>query len=182
MYVNITGSKNNKDVYITQSYRKSDGKTSSRIYRKLGKLNDLVEQFSGDEGKMMAWAKAESAKETALYNQQKKQVSVTFSQTARIPLEEERFFNVGYLFLQQLCSELRLDNICRNIRNRHKFTYDFHAILTDLIYARILSPSSKMSSYSFCHSLLEPSYSVKPKSIDFTGFDDFYLPQKQSRE
>ena len=51
--------------------------------------------------------------------------------------------------MQQLCSELRLDNICRNIRNRHKFTYDFHAILTDLIYARILSPSSKMSSYSF---------------------------------
>lgn len=72
MYVNITGSKNNKDVYITQSYRKSDGKTSSRIYRKLGKLNDLLEQFSGDEGKMMAWAKAEAAKETALYNQQKK--------------------------------------------------------------------------------------------------------------
>ena len=71
MYVNITGSKNNKDVYITQSYRKSDGKTSSRIYRKLGKLNDLLEQFSGDEGKMMAWAKAEAAKETALYNLQR---------------------------------------------------------------------------------------------------------------
>ena len=162
MYICITGSDNNKDVYIKQSYRKSNGKTSSRIHRKLGKLNDLLEQFSGDEGKMMAWAKAEAAKETALYNQQKKQVSVTFSQTARIPLEEERFFNVGYLFLQQLCSELRLDNICRNIRNRHKFTYDFHAILTDLIYARILSPSSKMSSYSFCHSLLEPpKYSLQ---------------------
>ena len=26
MYVNITGSKNNKDVYIYQSYRKSNGK------------------------------------------------------------------------------------------------------------------------------------------------------------
>ena len=162
MYVNITGSKNNKDVYITQSYRKSDGKTSSRIYLKLGKLNDLLEQFSGDKEKMMAWAREEAAKETALYNQQKEQVSVTFSQTARIPLEEERLFNVGYLFLQQLCSELRLDNICRNIRNRHKFTYDFHAILTDLIYARILSPSSNMSSFSFFHSLLEaPKYSLQ---------------------
>ena len=117
MYVNITGSPNNKDVYIYQSYRKSNGKSSSRIYRKLGKLNDLLEQFSGDKEKMMAWAREEAAKETALYNQQREQISVTFSQTARIPLGEDRLFNAGYLFLQQLCSELRLDNICRNIRN-----------------------------------------------------------------
>lgn len=54
MYVNITGSKNNKDVYIYQSYRKSNGKASSRIYRKLGKYNDLLEQFSGDADKLMA--------------------------------------------------------------------------------------------------------------------------------
>ena len=162
MYVNITGSKNNKDVYITQSYRKSNGKTSSRIYRKLGKLNELLEQFSGDQEKMMAWAKEEAAKETELFNQQKEKVTVDFSKVSRIPLDDERSFNAGYLFLQQLCSELRMDNICRNIRSRHKFTYDFHAILTDLIYARILSPSSKMSSYSYCHSLLEPpKYSLQ---------------------
>lgn len=73
MYVNITGSPNNKDVYIYQSYRKSNGKSSSRIYRKLGKLNDLLEQFSGDKEKMMVWAREEAAKETALYNQQREQ-------------------------------------------------------------------------------------------------------------
>lgn len=156
MYVNITGSANNKDVYIYQSYRKESGKTSSRIYRKLGKFNDLLAQFDGDKDKMMAWAKEEAAKDTAAYNKQKEKVSVQFSPAARIPLDEERSFNAGYLFLQKLCSELRLDNICRNIRNRHRFTYDLHAILTDLIYARILSPSSKMSSYSYCQSLLEP--------------------------
>ena len=156
MYVNITGSKNNKDVYIYQSYRKANGKPSSRIYRKLGKYNDLLEQFSGDSDKLMAWAKEEAAKDTAEYNAKKEKVSIDFSQTYRIPLDEERSFHAGYLFLQQLCSELRLDNICRNIRNHRKITYDLHAVLTDLIYARILSPSSKLSSYAYCQTLLEP--------------------------
>ena len=125
MYITITGSKNNKDVYIAQSFRKENGKTSSRIHKKLGKLNDLLEQFYGDEEKMMAWAKEEAVKETALFNQNQEKVSIYFSQTARIPLDEERAFNVGYLFLQRLCSELRIDNICRNIRNRHKFINHF---------------------------------------------------------
>lgn len=46
--------------------------------------------------------------------------------------------------------------ICHKIRARHKFSYDFHAILTDLIYTRILSFFSKLHSYSYCRSLLEP--------------------------
>lgn len=162
MYVNITGTDSNKDVYIYQSYRKENGKTSSRIYRKLGKLNDLLARFDGDRDKMMAWARDEAAKDTAAYNNLKEKVSIEFSPVARIPLNEGRSFNAGYLFLQKICSDLRLDNICRNIRNRHKSTYDLYAILTDLIYARILSPSSKMSSYSYCQSLLEPpKYSLQ---------------------
>ena len=120
MYVNITESKNNKDVYVYQSYKKANEKSSSRIYRKPGKYNDLLQQFSGDADKLMAWAKEEVAKDTAEYNIQKEKVSIDFSQTYRIPLDEERSFHAGYLFLQQLCRELRLDNICRNIRNHRK--------------------------------------------------------------
>lgn len=69
---------------------------------KAGQYNDLLTQFSGNEAEMMDWA-------------QKEKVTVSFSPLACIPLDEERLFNVGYLFLQQLCTELRLDNICRNI-------------------------------------------------------------------
>lgn len=162
MYVSITGNKRNQDVYIKQSYRKDNGKTSSRIYKKLGKYNTLLEQFSGNEKELMDWAKKEAEKETLAYNHQKEKVSLSLSPLARIPLDEERVFNIGYLFLQKICSELRIDNICRNIRNHHRFSYDFHAILTDLIYARILAPSSKLSSYKYCHSLLEPpKYSLQ---------------------
>lgn len=145
-----------------QSYRKEDGKTSSRVFRKLGRLDELLERFNGDKNKMMIWAKQEAANDTESYSKKNANVSITLSQTSYIPKNEERTFNVGYLFLQKICTELRMDNICRNIRNRHKFTYDFHAILTDLIYARILSPSSKLSSFSFCKTLLEPpKYSLQ---------------------
>lgn len=162
MYVNITGSTNNKDVYIYQSYRKENGKTSSKIYRKLGKLNDLLEQFCGDYDKMMAWAKEEAKKDTKEYNDRTKRIAVSLSRTAHISKDQERCFQVGYLFLQKLCTELRLDSICRKISKRHKYTYDFNAIVTDLIYSRILSPSSKMSSYAFCQTLLEPpKYSLE---------------------
>lgn len=156
MYVAINGTDNNKSIYVMQSYRKENGRTSSRVYRKLGRLDELLAQFSGNHEQMMLWAKQEAEKDTITYNSKTEAVSVSLSQTAYIPKDEERSFNVGYLFLQQLCTELRLDSICRKISNRHKFTYDFHAILTDLIYARILSPSSKLSSYAYCHSLLEP--------------------------
>lgn len=162
MYIAITGCTNNKDVYIYQSYRKENGKTSSHIYKKLGKFNDLVAQFDGDKDKMMAWAKSEAKKETDLYNQKNGKVSVDFSQGARILLNEQRLFNTGYLFLQCLASQLRLDNICRSIKSRHKFQYDLHAIFTDLIYARILHPSSKRESYEYCKTLLEPpKYSLQ---------------------
>ena len=156
MYVAITGSTNNKDVYIYQSYRKENGKATSRIYKKLGKYNSLLEQFSGDRDKLMAWAKEQAAIETELYKQETGKISIEFSKAATIPKNEQRSFNVGYLFLQSLCTQLRVDKICRVIKEHYKFKYDLHAILTDLIFARILTPSSKLASYKYCQSLLEP--------------------------
>lgn len=156
MYVSITGSKKNPDVYIKQSYRKDNGRTATKIIRKLGKFNDLLQQFSGDRDAMMAWAKQEAERDTKEYKDKTCNVSVCLSRTAYIPKDEERCFQAGYLFLQKICTELKIDSICRKISKRHKYTYDFSAVLTDLIYARILSPSSKRSSYSYCHTLLEP--------------------------
>lgn len=162
MYIAITGNKNNKDVYIYRSFRKENGKASSCIYKKLGKYNALLEQFDGNEDKLMTWAKEQAAKETELYKQHTGKVSVEFSKAAAIPMNERRSFNVGYLFLQKLCTQLRLDKVCRTIKSRHNFKYDLNAILTDLVYARILSPASKLASYEYCQSLLEPpKYSLQ---------------------
>ena len=156
MYISLTGNSDNKDVYIKRSYRKANGKTATQIHRKLGKLSELLDQFSGDYDAMMAWAKSEAEKDTMEYNAKTGSVTVSFSRSADIPKNEERCFQIGYLFLQKLCTELKIDSICRKISKRHKYTYDFSAILTDQIFSRILSPSSKLSSYSYCRTLLEP--------------------------
>lgn len=162
MYIALTGSENNKDVYIYHSFRKENGKSSSRIYKKLGKYNTLLEQFDGDRDKMMAWAREQADKETKLYKEATGKISVEFSKAACIPMNERRSFNVGYLFLQELCTQLRIDKICRTIKERHKYKYNLQAILTDLVYARILSPSSKLASYDYCQTLLEPpKYSLQ---------------------
>lgn len=76
-------------------------------------------------------------------------------------MDTERKFNCGYLFLQSIYYQLKLDNICRNIKNRYKFDFDLNAILSDLIYSRILCPSSKRSSFQFASTLLEkPKYEL----------------------
>ena len=42
------------------------------------------------------------------------------------------------------------------IKSRHKFEYDLNAILSDLIYTRVLEPSSKSSSFQAAKQFLEP--------------------------
>lgn len=162
MYVEFSGNKENPNVYIKRTYRKEGGGTSTTIHLKYGKKNELLERFSGNEREMMDWLNEEVEKETKEFNENQGNISITFSQKARITKDEERSSNAGYLFLQQICTDLRLDKLCRNIKDRHKFKYDFHAVLTDLIYARILCPASKLSSYMYCNSLLEPPKSTLP--------------------
>ena len=71
----------------------------------------------------------------------------------------QKLYKGGYLFLQSIYYGLRLDQVCRKIRERHRFQYDLNAILSDLIYTRILEPGSKRASYRAAMDYLEkPSY------------------------
>ena len=64
-------------------------------------------------------------------------------------------FNGGYLFLQKTFHELGLNKICNSISKKYEFQYDLSSVLANLIYARILSPSSKLSSFEYMQELIE---------------------------
>lgn len=156
MHAAISGSGKYKHVYVMESYRNDQGKVSKRTYRDLGRLEDLLERFNGDKEVMMEWARSEALKDTQKLQEAQGPISLEFNSTELIDKDTDRIFNVGYLFLQSICYQLKLHTICRSIMAKHRAKFDLAAILMDLIFARVLEPASKLSSFHFCESLLEP--------------------------
>lgn len=161
MKVNTSKSKNAESFYIKQSYLDGNGKSTTRTIRKLGTLKDLLVEHGPTREDVMAWAKEQARIETEKYEQEKENYSfpVMFHPNRKIPHGEQRCFGGGYLFLQKLYYELGMDRICRKIRAKYHYEYDLNAILSDLIYTRVLEPGSKHSSYETAKRFLEaPNY------------------------
>lgn len=156
MRVTTTKSKNSESFYINYAYINDRGKSTSKVYRKLGTLKELSAKLNTDRDGVMAWAKEQARIATEEYKKEIEAVSVSLHPNQIIHKNQINLYNCGYLFLQSIYYSLRIDNICRNIKNRHNYEFDLNAILSDLIYARFLNPSSKNSSYKFCQTLLEP--------------------------
>ena len=157
MNLHITKSKNAESFYIAKSYTKANGKTSSVIVRKLGTLNQLIVEHGPTRDDVLAWAKNEVKLETEKYkkDQQTKAVQITFHSDHKLDYGQQVLYRGGYLFPQTFYYRLKLDKICRKLRDKYKFKYDINAILSDLIYARILEPASKRSSYKTASEFLE---------------------------
>ena len=153
MKVNTSKSKNAESFYIKQSYIDASGKSTSRTIRKLGTLDELLAEHGPTREDVMKWAKEQARIETEKYEQEKENhcLPVMFHPNRKIPHGERRKFQGGYLFLQSIYYQLGLNRVCRKIRDRHHYEYDLNAILSDQIYARILDPGSKRSSFMWPH-------------------------------
>ena len=174
MNLHITKSKNAESFYIAKSYTKANGKTSSVIVRKLGTLNQLIVEHGPTRDDVLAWAKNEVKLETEKYKkeQQTKAVQITFHSDHKLDYGQQVLYRCGYLFPQTFYYRLQIDKICRKLRDKYKFKYDINAILSDLIYARILEPASKRSSYKTASEFLEkPSYQLHDiyRALDVLG-------------
>ena len=174
MNLHISKSKNSESFYIAKSYVKENGSTSSIIIRKLGTLNQLLPEHGPTRDDVIAWAKNEVALETEKYKREKEAqtVLIPFRADRQITYDKQVFYRGGYLFLQSLYYQLQMDKICRKLKRKYKFKFDINAILSDLIYARILEPSSKRSSFKTASEFLEsPSYELHDiyRALDILG-------------
>ena len=174
MNLHITKSKNAESFYICKSYTKANGSTTSAIVRKLGTLEQLLPEHGPTRDDVVAWAKNEVKIETEKYKKEKEAqtVLIPFHADRQLDYDKQLFFRGGYLFLQSFYYQLQMNKICRKLKQKYKFKYDINAILSDLIYARILEPCSKRSSYKVASEFLEkPSYELHDiyRALDVLG-------------
>lgn len=153
MRLMISPSKNAKSFYVIKSVQKN-GKNTSEIVEKLGTETFIKETYGVDDAE--AWARSH-VNELNAAEKAAKDVEhfVRFSTNELIPAGKELSFNAGYLFLQKIYSLLGLPSICKKIKKDNAFTYDLNAILSRLVYGRILFPSSKLSCFEQSKELLE---------------------------
>lgn len=174
MKITISKSKNSESFYISKGYINDKGVSTSVIIRKLGTLNELLKDHGPTRDDVMHWAKEEARIETQKYKEERKSkaVQISFHSDRQLDYGKQKFFRGGYLFLQSIYYGLQLNKTCRKLKAKYKFQYDINAILSDLIYSRVLEPTSKRSSFLVASEFLEkPSYELHDiyRALDVLG-------------
>lgn len=152
MKVSVSKSKNVTIYYLSKSVR-VNGKTTTKTLEKIGSYNE-IKKICG-EMEPLEWAKQYAAKRSAEERASKQDIIIKFSSSSRIPKDVCRSVNVGYLFLKDIYYALGLNSICTKIADKYKFEFDLNGILSMLVFARVIYPRSKKSSWELSRQFLE---------------------------
>lgn len=151
MRLKISKSKNTTLFYIIKDYTRN-GKRSTKIVKRIGNLDDI--KIMAGNTDYMAWLK-DYVKQ---YNEEHCKIETIIikkNNKKLISMNNKISFNIGYLFLKKLYNQLKLNNICYEIQNKYKFQFDLNEILSYLVFARIIYPSSKLETFRQCQNFIE---------------------------
>lgn len=147
-----------RTLYVHKKYRDKSGKSTTKVVERLGTYEELA--LLHDDP--VEWAKDYIKNLNREEKEASRTVLISYSPIKPIEPGKTILFEGGYIFLQKLYYELRLDYICRKISTKYEFQYDLNAILSSLIYGRILFPTSKRGTYEYKDSLIEkPDYALQ---------------------
>lgn len=152
MKLTISKSKNSSSLYVTKSIY-SNGKHTSKVVEKLGTIDELKSKLNGEDP--IEWAKKYIEELNKKEKEEKREIMVKYSPSKLISKDEQRSFNGGYIFLQQVYHELGLHKICKKMSQKYKFEFNLDSILSRLVYGRIIFPSSKLATCQLSTKFIE---------------------------
>ena len=153
MRLKASVSKNSVSYSVIKDYR-VNGVRTTKIVEALGNLEEIKVRAGDTDPEV--WLNNYIAELTRQDKDNNRVVSLNLNPNKEITADQLRLFNGGYLFLQALYYQLGFHKICAAITKKYKFTYDLNNILAILIYARIIYPSSKMSTLKASENFIEP--------------------------
>lgn len=162
MRIKKSVSKNSISYSVIENVRGIDGKSTTRVVEALGNEQQIRERHPGVDPE--EWARAYAKKLAEEAKKKSETIIVKHNPNKYIPKGKKRSFNIGYLFLKSIYHQLKLDKICKEISDRHHFTYDLNKILALLIYMRVLHPTSKKGTLERADDLLE-SHTVEKQHM-----------------
>lgn len=158
MRLKISKSTNAASLYVIKSTYENK-RHSTKIVEKLGTYDELKKKLNGQDP--IEWAKKYIEELNKQEKESSRDVLVKYSPSKLINKDEQITFNGGYLFLQKIYHELRIDKICKKISQKYNFDFDLNAIFSRLIYGRVIFPSSKLATYELSKKFIEqPNFNL----------------------
>ena len=151
MRLKTSKSKNTTLFYIIKDYTKNS-KRSTKIVKRIGNLEDVKAMAGNQDYKVWLKEYVKSYNEDHCHSET---VIIKKNNKKIIPMNTNVSYNVGYLFLKNIYNKLKLNDICDSIKNKYKFQFDLNEILSYLVFARIIYPSSKLETYKQCQNFIE---------------------------
>ncbi|MBR2827793.1 MAG: IS1634 family transposase [Bacilli bacterium] len=164
MRISYSKSKNKTSYYVIEDYNRN-GKRTTKILDKIGKLDDILVLANNENLDIKDWLNNYLKKyieEHSNTNDEQEEVIIKKYSNKLIPKNVTNKFNVGYLFLKDIYYSLKLDKIVKTITNKYKFEFDLNEVLSYLVFSRIIYPSSKLKTFQLSQKFIEtPKYNLE---------------------
>ena len=173
---------NTQSYCIIEDYKRN-GKRTTRVVENIGnyqKVSMLAKEQGIDVDTWLDNYLNDYRKRNGLILDGEKVIIEKYSNRI-IPKNKINKFNVGYLFLKDIYYSLRLDKIVKDITEKYKFEFDLNEVLCNLVFSRIIYPSSKLKTYELSKNFIEtPKYNLENlyRGLTYLNSDLDYI-QKQ---
>jgi transposase len=153
MYSHYTTTKKGTWAYIQKSVR-VDGRTKTLTVKCLGLLSDIQKQYGCPDPKK--WVEELATRMTQEEKEENKKISVEFSPSKEIEMDNHPLQHGGDLMLLGLYNRLGLPKLCQTILKDSRAKYDLNEILQTLVTSRILFPCSKKRTLELAKDYIRP--------------------------
>ena len=152
-----------KSYSIIEDYKRN-GKRTTKIVDNIGN-HEKVSKLAEAEGiDVETWLKnylIDYKRKHGIIKDTKKVIIEKYVNKI-IPKGEQRDFNIGYLFLEDIYYSLKINKIVNDVARKYKFEFDLNEVLSYLVYSRIIFPSSKLKTYELSKKFIEtPKYNLE---------------------